>query len=163
VRILGIDPGTHVAGYGVVEAAGSRLMFVEAGVLRATRSDPLERRLARIAKQLQEVLERTRPEAAAVEEVFVKADPRAALAVGHGRGAVLAVLGEAGIPVAGYPPASIKKSLTGNGRADKARVGRMVALLLHLETVPKPADATDALAAAITHALGLSARVQRGV
>ena len=131
--------------------------------MRAERKAPLERRLAAIAKGLREVVERTRPGAAAVEEVFVKADPRAALAVGHARGAALTVLGEAGIPVTGYPSASIKKSLTGDGRADKTRVGRMVALLLSLEAIPEPPDATDALAAAIAHALGLEAQVLRGL
>jgi crossover junction endodeoxyribonuclease RuvC len=151
--ILGLDPGTRVVGYGLVEARGSRLGLKGMGVLAAPPSDPVERRLAAIASGLREVLTAHRPEVASMEDAFVRVDPRAALLVGQGRGALLACLGERGIPVRSYPPASIKRAVAGNGRASKEQVARMVAAILGIETPEGPLDATDALAAAITHAL----------
>ena len=88
-----------------------------------------------------------------MEDVFVDADPRSALKIGFGRGAILSVLGAAEIAVASYPPATVKKAVTGNGRADKSQVARMVAAILGLPAAPEPADASDALAVAVTHAL----------
>lgn len=162
VRVLGIDPGTRVAGWGVVEAEGTRLRFVACGALRAPRGAPVEKRLAVLATGLREVLDRWTPGAAAMEDVFVKADPKAALTVGEGRGALLAVLGERGFEVASYPPARVKRSVTGHGAADKLRVARMVATLLGLERPPEPADATDALAVALTHALASKSQLLQG-
>jgi len=162
LRVLGIDPGTRVAGYGVVEAEGTRLRFLAAGALRAPRQAPVERRLAALAKGLREVLDQWSPGVAAMEDVFVKADPRAALTVGEGRGALLAVLGERGLEVASYPPARVKRSVTGHGAADKSRVARMVATLLGLDRPPEPPDATDALAVAITHALAFKSQLLQG-
>lgn len=135
---------------------GTRLRFLDAGTLSADRDAPLERRLATIAAGLRALCERWRPGAAAVEDVFVKADPRAALAIGHGRGALLAVLGERRIAVHSYAPASIKRALTGNGRARKEQVAKMVGKLLG--TGELAVDATDALAAAIAHAFGSKAQ-----
>ena len=146
-----------MAGYGFVEVEGTRLRFLDAGTLVAERTAPLERRLATIASGLRALCETWRPDAAAVEDVFVKADPRAALAVGHGRGALLAVLGEHRIAVHSYAPASIKRALTGNGRAPKERVAKMVAQLLG--TADLATDATDALAAALAHAFAAKAQM----
>lgn len=153
VVLLGIDPGTRVVGWGVVAAEGNRLRFVEAGVLAPDAKLPVERRLAEIAEGLREIVRRHRPAEAAVEEVFVKADARAALMIGQGRGAALAVLGAAGVRVTGYPPATIKRAIAGNGKAEKGQVARMVGALLGLASPPTPADATDALATALCHAL----------
>lgn len=136
---------------------GTRLRCVDAGTFTAARNEPLERRLAAIAAGLRGILASWRPDVAAVEDVFVKSDPRAALAVGHGRGALLAVLGEHGIAVHSYAPATIKRTLTGSGRATKERVGRMVGKLLG--TGDLAADATDALAAAVTHAFAAKAQL----
>jgi len=147
-----------VTGFGVLEMEGSRLRFLEAGVLRAPATAPMEQRLARLSVGLREVLARHQPHEVAVEDIFVKVDPKAALAVGHGRGALLAVVGEAGLPATSYPPATIKKALTGSGRAAKDRVARMVAAVLGLGQVPEPLDATDALAVAITHALAVNGK-----
>jgi len=146
-----------VAGYGFVEVEGTRLRFLAAGTLVAERGAPLERRLATIATGLRALCETWRPDTAAVEDVFVKADPRAALAVGHGRGALLAVLGERRIAVHSYAPASIKKALTGNGRAPKDRVAKMVGQLLG--TADLTTDATDALATALAHAFAAKAQM----
>jgi crossover junction endodeoxyribonuclease RuvC len=157
--ILGLDPGTRVAGYGLVEAAGSKLRLVGMGVLEASPSAPVEERLATIARALRKVVEEARPDAAAMEDAFVRVDPRAALLVGQGRGALLAVLGESRIPVRSYPPASVKRSVAGNGRASKEQVARMVAAILGVGKLPGPLDATDALAVAIAHGLARPAQV----
>jgi crossover junction endodeoxyribonuclease RuvC len=151
--ILGLDPGTRVAGYGLVEAKGSSLRLVGMGVLAAPASAPVEERLAAIARGLREVVGGSRPDEAAMEDAFVRVDPRAALLVGQGRGALLAVLGEWKIPVRSYPPASVKRSVAGNGRASKEQVSRMVAAILGVGKLPGPLDATDALAVAIAHGL----------
>ena len=151
--ILGLDPGTRVVGYGLVEARGSRVRFVAAGVFRAPATLPIEQRLARIAKGLVQLLAEHRPGAAAMEDAFVRHDPRAALVVGQGRGALLAVLGEHEVPVRSYPPATVKRAVAGNGRAAKEQVARMVAAILGVSGPPGPLDATDALAIAIAHSL----------
>jgi crossover junction endodeoxyribonuclease RuvC len=158
VRILGLDPGTRVAGYGVVDSSGSRLSLVEAGVLTAPAAAPVEQRLAALAAGLRKVVAAHRPDAAAMEDAFVRADPRAALLVGQGRGALLAVLGEHGIPVRSYPPASVKRAVAGNGRASKEQVARMVGAILGAKSLPDILDATDALGVAIAH--GLASRSQ---
>ena len=108
------------------------------------------------------MLEAWRPDAVAMEDVFVKADPRAALTVGEGRGALLAVFGERELAVTSYPPAKVKRAVTGHGAADKLRVARMVATLLGLEQPPEPPDATDALAVALTHALARKSQLLKG-
>lgn len=158
VDIMGIDPGTRVVGYGVVRTEGSRLALLAAGTISPRRGDPLPARLAHISGEVTRLVARHRPAAAAVEDVFVKTDPRAALSIGHGRGVVLAVLGGHGVPVHDYPPASVKRSVAGNGRAGKEQVARMVGMLLGADVAAIPLDATDALAVAIAHAL--AARTQ---
>lgn len=151
--ILGVDPGTRVAGYGLVEVRGSKLRLVAMGVLSASPEAPIEERLAVIARGLREVIGAHPPDAAAMEDAFVRVDPRAALLIGQGRGALLAVLGESRIPVRSYPPASVKRCVAGNGRASKEQVARMVAAILQEKQLPGPLDATDAVAVAIAHAL----------
>ena len=140
-----------------MDSEGTRLTFVDAGVLKAAAKDPLERRLASIATALSTVVERFRPTEAAVEDVFVKTNPRTALAIGHARGALLSVLGSRGVAVFSHPPASVKRSVAGNGAAGKDQVARMVGVILGLKQ-DLPLDATDALAVAIAHALGLKTR-----
>jgi len=122
-------------------------------VVRASPGDPLEIRLSTLAAGLRTLLKEFKPAAAAVEDVFVRADPKAALAVGHGRGALLAALGEARIPVTPYPPATVKLAVAGNGRAGKEQVARMVTVILGATPLVAVRDATDALALAITLAL----------
>jgi crossover junction endodeoxyribonuclease RuvC len=151
--ILGLDPGTRIAGYGLVEASGPGFRLVGMGALEADPSAPIEQRLAVIARGLAVILARNRPDVAAMEDAFVRADPRAALLVGQGRGALLAVLGEHGIPVRSYPPASVKRAVAANGRAAKEQVARMVGAILGAKGLKEPLDATDALAVAIAHGL----------
>jgi len=145
-----------VVGYGLLESRGSRFHALDAGVIRAPASAPMEIRLAKIVAELTGLLARHQPDHAAIEDAFVKHDPRAALMLGQARGAVLAALGAAGLTVASYPPATVKKAVTGHGRATKEQVARMVTTLLGMATIPEPQDATDALAVALTHALRLN-------
>jgi crossover junction endodeoxyribonuclease RuvC len=152
MRILGIDPGSRVLGYAVVDCDdGRRLRYLECGVLEARARSPIERRLGEIAAGLAEIIDELRPDAAAAEEVFTALNVRSALALGQARGAVLAVCGRAELRVWGYPPALVKQAVTGRGRAAKGQVARMVQALLGLKREPR-ADAADALAVAIAHA-----------
>jgi crossover junction endodeoxyribonuclease RuvC len=152
VRILGLDPGSRVLGYGVVDVDGARrLRYVECGVVVARREEPLERRLAELAVGLDEIIAELAPTTAAAEDVFAAVNWRSALALGQARGAVLATCGRAGLRVYGYSPAVVKQAVTGRGRAPKAQVARMVQALVGLKRLPR-ADATDALAVAVAHA-----------
>src|SRR5262245_51632860 len=144
--VLGLDPGTRVVGYGFVEALGSRLRLVAAGVLTAPAKDPVEPGLALIAQGLRGLMAGHKPDVAAMEDTFVRDDPRAALVVGEGRGALLSVLGEREIRVHSYPPASVKRAVAGNGRAPKEQVARMVSAILGSDGPRGPLDSTDALA-----------------
>jgi crossover junction endodeoxyribonuclease RuvC len=155
LRILGIDPGSRVCGYGVivVEDAAGRLAYVECGVLTAPEDWPMERRLGEIARLLTDVVRELEPRVVAIEDVFAHGDrgARSALALAQARGMALAVCGLAGLTVASYAPALVKKTVVGSGRADKDQVARMVQALVGLRVAPR-ADAADALAVAITHA-----------
>jgi crossover junction endodeoxyribonuclease RuvC len=155
MRILGIDPGSRVCGYGAIDVEGPVLRYVECGVLTAPEDHPAEARLGEIARGLGEVLDELRPDAAAVEDVFARINLRSALALAQARGMALAVIGLRGLAVASYPAPLVKKMITGRGRADKAQVGHMVAALVGLRTLPR-ADASDALAIAIAHARSLA-------
>jgi crossover junction endodeoxyribonuclease RuvC len=150
--VLGIDPGMADTGYGVVEVDGSRLRPIDHGVLTTAAGDPQEQRLAGLQACVAELLEEHRPEAAALEDLFVGANPRTILAVGQARGAILAACGAAGVPVAGYAPAQIKTAVCGYGRADKRQVARMVTTILSISGSGPSDHAADALAAAVCHA-----------
>ena len=151
MRILGIDPGSRVCGYGVIDVQGATLRYVECGVLTAPEDHPAEARLGEIARGLGEVLDELQPTVAAIEDVFARINMRTALALAQARGMALAVVGLRGLTVASYPAPQVKKMITGRGRADKEQVAHMVAALVHLRTPPR-ADAADALALAIAHA-----------
>lgn len=151
-RILGVDPGSRICGYGVIEARGrAECRYVECGVLTANERHPMEQRLGEIARWLTDVITELRPVVVAVEDVFTHANPRSALALAQARGVVLAVAGMAGLRVFSYAPAVVKQTVTGRGRANKDQVGKMVQVLVGLNRPPR-ADAADALAVAITHA-----------
>jgi len=151
MRILGIDPGSAATGYGVVERLAGRVVHVAHGRLRPPRSAGLAQRLAGLSRGLEEVVRVHAPEAAALEGVFVSANPRAALVLGQARGALLAVLGGAGLAVAEYDPRTVKQCVAGSGAADKRAVQEMVRRSLELARRPV-ADAADALAVALCHA-----------
>ena len=165
MRILGIDPGSRICGYGVIDMSGGDLRYVECGTLTAPEERPMEERLGEIARGLKEVIGELGPSVVAIEDVFTHHNPRSALALAQARGMALAVVGLAGLSVASYPPASVKKAVSGSGRADKDQVARMVQTLIGLRSLPR-ADATDALAVAITHGRSmrpLAARITSAV
>ncbi|MBA3539937.1 MAG: crossover junction endodeoxyribonuclease RuvC [Deltaproteobacteria bacterium] len=150
MRILGIDPGSRVCGYGVIDEDRGELRYVECGVLTAPEHKPMEERLGEIARGLREVIIELAPAIVAVEDVFTHQNPRSALALAQARGMALAVIGLQGLSVASYAPALVKKTVTGNGRSEKTQVAQMVGALIGLTSMPV-LDASDALAVAITH------------
>lgn len=154
MKVLGVDPGTGATGYGVVET-GERgvLRLIECGVVRTTTRAPLPTRLHQVHTALVELCRRHRPDVLAVEEAFHARNVRTTLVLGHARGVILLAGEESGIAVAEYSPAMIKKTVTGRGGALKPQVGYMVAQLLRLKTPPRPADAADGVAVALTHLL----------
>jgi crossover junction endodeoxyribonuclease RuvC len=165
LRVLGIDPGSRIVGYGLVEvdedARGpAALRYVECGVIQPPARGSFPQRLREIAAGLREVLADLAPTAVAVESVFVKRSVSAALKLGHARGVALLCAAEAGLPIHEYAPARVKRAVTGNGAASKPQVQQMVRALIGLKRVPR-ADAADALAVAICHAFGLGARARR--
>jgi crossover junction endodeoxyribonuclease RuvC len=164
VFVLGVDPGLTRCGYGAVERTGGSLRAVAAGVLRTPPEAALPARLAELQAGIRALLAELRPDAVAVEKVFFQSNVRTAMAVGQASGVILAEAASAGCMVAEYTPTQVKSSVTGSGSADKAQVQKMVATLLGLATVPKPADAADALALALCHqaAAPLRAAVQAG-
>jgi crossover junction endodeoxyribonuclease RuvC len=150
VRILGLDPGSRVCGYGVIDVRADAMAYVECGLLTAPADRAMEERLGELARGLREVISELRPEIVAVEDVFSHHNVRSAIALAQARGMVLAVVGLCGLAVASYAPALVKKAVSGSGRADKMQIARMVQALIGLRSLPR-ADATDALAVAITH------------
>lgn len=152
MRVLGVDPGSRVCGYGVLDVDGpGRFSYVECGVLTADPRLPMEARLGEIARYLTDVITELSPTVLAVEDVFTSLNIRAALALAHARGAVLAAAGMAGLTVHAYAPTVVKKAVTGKGHAPKAQVALMVQTLAGLHRPPQ-SDAADALAVAIVHA-----------
>lgn len=154
MKVLGVDPGTSVTGFGVVQAAPARNgRLIECGVLRPRPSDSLANKLKAIHEGVGELIERHRPDVVAVEGVFYGSNARTTVILGHARGVILLAAAESGVTVVEYSPAMIKKAVTGRGAALKPQVGFMVARLLQLAEAPKPADAADGVAVALTHLL----------
>ena len=151
MRVLGIDPGTAITGYGVVEGEEDNLRLATYGTITTPASQPLPQRLQQIYRELRALIATWRPDSAAVEELFFSKNARTALAVGHARGVALLALSDAGLAVQEYKPAEVKQAVAGYGGAPKEQVQGMVQLLLGLEEAPRPDDAADALAVAICH------------
>lgn len=165
MRVLGIDPGTAVVGYGVVEGAapGERpaqpthpaqpARLIECGILQTKSHDPLPARLRIIHDGVTALIARHRPDAVAVETAFVGKNVRTTMVLSHARGVILLAAEEAGAAIAEYAPALVKKTIVGRGAALKPQVGYMVAQLLRLKAPPTPDDAADGVAVALTHLL----------
>jgi len=151
-RILGIDPGLRVTGYGLIEARGQRLTYVASGCIRAG-AGSLPARLGVIARDVAFLIAESSPTEVAVEKVFVNVNPNSTLLLGQARGAAIAAAVLAGLPVAEYTAGQVKQAVVGEGRAQKPQVQEMVRRLLALSGTPAP-DAADALACAICHAHG---------
>jgi crossover junction endodeoxyribonuclease RuvC len=156
IRIIGIDPGLRNTGWGIVELAGSRLIYVASGTVRSNDKAPLAARLRSLHEGLAEIVASFRPDEAAVEEVFVNRDAQSTLKLGQARGIALVVPALAGLPVVEYAANLVKKTVVGAGHAEKSQIAMMVKVLLPKWPMEAPqklaADAADALAVAITHA-----------
>lgn len=151
-RILGIDPGTGILGFGVVDCtAGRPLKMVTGGVITTPAHTPIEIRLEEIYNSIKDIIAETNPDEVSIEKLFFARNVTTAITVAEARGVVILAAQKAGLPIYEYTPLQIKQTLTGYGKADKKQMQEMVRIQLNLKEVPKPDDAADALAAAITH------------
>lgn len=171
MRILGIDPGLELTGYGLIQAGGGRpLRLVEAGLIRTHRSEPLAQRLASVSQEFRALLSQHHPHVVAVEDLYsYYKTPKPAILMGHVRGVLLGTAALGRVPVVSYLPTQIKRAVVGRGHATKEQIARMVQMRLHLRERPSagapvagpgvgvPADVTDALAVALCHAGRLKA------
>jgi crossover junction endodeoxyribonuclease RuvC len=153
VRILGIDPGLRITGFGVIDKVGQKLAYVSSGCIKSNDKDSLPERIKTLLDGIGEVIALHQPQEAAVEKVFVNVNPQSTLLLGQARGAAISALVGADLPVAEYTALQVKQAVVGHGKAAKEQVQQMVMRLLQLPGVPS-ADAADALACAICHAHG---------
>lgn len=151
MRILGLDPGTATTGYGVIDFDNGIMTPIVYGVISTKAHTPMPERLQIIYQDLTELIEEYQPDSAGIEEVFFGRNTTTAITVGQARGVLLLCLANHKIPIAEYSPPRIKDAVTGYGKADKKQVQMMVQNLLDLESIPRPDDAADGLAIAITH------------
>lgn len=151
MRIIGIDPGTGILGFGVIDSKNGKSTLVTAGVITTPPHTPLDERLEEIFDGLTEIIAETKPDAMSVERLFFARNVTTAMSVASARGVAMLTGRKARLPIAEYTPMQIKQSLTGYGKADKKQVQEMVRMQLGLKEIPKPDDAADALAAAMTH------------
>lgn len=157
MRILGIDPGTAITGFGIIDKNGMKLNYVTYGVIRTSKDQPLAERLSTIHKELSDLIAEYKPQALAVELLYFATNVKTAMAVSQARGIVLLCGFNAHLSIAEYTPLQIKQALTNYGRAEKPQIQAMVKTILKLDSIPNPDDAADALAIAICHAARLTA------
>ena len=150
--ILGIDPGFAITGYGVLDYKDNRFTALTYGVLSTKSTELFTDRLNAIDKRIKELIIEYKPDCCSIEELFFNNNAKTAIAAAQGRGVAIISVTSHGIPVYEYTPLQVKQSVTGYGRADKNQVQQMVKMILHLDKIPKPDDAADALAIAICHA-----------
>ncbi len=153
MRVIGIDPGTGILGFGVVEVKGTKVKMVTGGVITTPAHTPLPDRLLEIYDGLTEIIAETKPSVMAIERLFFNQNVTTAMSVAQARGVAMLTARQANLRIEEYTPQQIKQTLTGYGKADKKQIQEMVRLQLGLTEVPKPDDCADALAAAITHAV----------
>jgi crossover junction endodeoxyribonuclease RuvC len=153
MRIIGIDPGTGILGFGVIEVIKGKPQLVDGGVIRTPVKEDDAVRLLTIYDELTYIIKDTNPTEMAVEKLFFAKNVTTAITVAQARGVVLLTGMQAGLKIAEYTPLQIKQSLTGYGRAEKKQIQEMVRVILGLKEIPKPDDCADALAAAITHSM----------
>ncbi len=151
MRVLGVDPGTITSGYGIVEEEDHRLFHVVSGGISPCAKHPFPRRLKKIYEELEKIIQKYRPHVVVIEDLFVSKNIKSALKLGHSRGVAILAAMNAGLPVFEYAPLEVKQAVVGHGRAEKKQVQMMVKTLLDMPKPPHPADAADALAAAICH------------
>lgn len=163
MKILGIDPGYAIVGYGLIEHNASRFTPLDCGVLTTPQDMPFPKRLKSLYDAATFLLMERKPDVLAIETLFFNTNVTTAIAVGHARGVLILAAENAGIPVFEYTPLQIKQAITGYGRADKQQMQQMVKMLLGLAAIPKPDDAADALAVAICHGQSYKLNQQIGV
>lgn len=151
MRIIGLDPGTATTGYGIIDVIDGELTAVAFGVITTSPKLPMPQRLQTIEQELKALIDTYQPESAGIEELFFGRNVTTAITVGQARGVLILTLANAGIPMSEYSPPKIKDAVTGYGKADKNQVQLMIRNLLNLEETPRPDDAADGLAVAITH------------
>ena len=152
-RIIGIDPGTGILGFGVIDVVRSKATLVDAGVIRTPVKEDDAVRLLTIYDELTEIIKQNKPEIMSVEKLFFAKNVTTAMTVAQARGVVLLCAMQHNLAIAEYTPMQIKQAITGYGKADKKQMQEMVRVLLQLKEIPRPDDAADALAAAITHSM----------
>lgn len=148
--ILGIDPGIADTGWGVIEKQGQKITMIDCGSISTPAKAEFIKRLKTLHQELSEIIKKYKPDAVSVEELFFCKNVKTALIVGQARGVVLMTIAQNNLPIFEYTPLQVKQALTSYGKADKKQVGQMVKVMLNLKSIPKPDDAADALAIAIT-------------
>lgn len=151
MRILGIDPGIAIVGFGLIEADRGRTRLLNYGAITTPAGLPLARRLVQIEQDMEALIAQLKPDAIAVEELFFSNNITTGIAVAHGRGIILCTAEKSGVPLYEYTPMQVKQAITGYGKAVKKQIQEMTRIMLHLESVPKPDDTADALGMAIAH------------
>ena len=159
MRILGIDPGYAIVGFGLIEADRGKFNMVTYGAITTEAGLPLSRRLYQIACDMEELIGKLKPDAIAVEELFFNTNITTGIAVAHGRGVILSAAEKCGVPLFEYTPSQVKLAVTGYGKADKHQVMDMTKRLLNLRALPRPDDAADGLAIALCHARSITSRL----
>lgn len=149
--IMGIDPGFAITGYGIVKYEGNKFTPIDYGAITTESSMELPKRLLHLHNGLRELIDRYKPSAISIEELFFNKNIKTALTVGHGRGVAVLAAAQSGIDVFEYTPLQVKQSVVGYGRAEKAQMQQMIKIILNLSKVPKPDDVADALAVAVCH------------
>lgn len=161
VRILGVDPGIAIVGFGLVEASGGQQRMLRYGAITTEAGQPLATRLWQIQRDFEELLTQLRPDAVAVEELFFNNNITTGIAVAHGRGVLLYTAEKCGVPLYEYTPSQVKQAVVGYGKAEKRQIMDMTRRLLKLRSVPRPDDAADALAIALCHARSATSLLAR--
>lgn len=157
MRILGIDPGLGITGYGLIESNGKNFRLIEAGVIRSRQSESIDNRLSQIYKKILRLVKDTKPEVLVLEELYSHyKHPRTSILMAHARGVISLACSQCGIPLISYPSTRIKKAIVGRGHASKQQIQRTVMSLLGLRRIPEPVDVTDAIALAMCHGYMLS-------
>jgi len=149
---MGIDPGTAITGYGVIEVNEGNFTARDFGCIRTSADQTLDMKLVKIYEELKNIMKTNRPDCVVVEEIFFNKNSRTAMAVGHARGVAILAAAHLNLPIVEYTPLQVKQALVGYGRAHKSQVQKMVRILLNLNEIPKPDDVADALGLTICHA-----------
>ena len=160
MRVLGIDPGTAIVGYGIVDYDGRNFKVVDYGCIYTDKDESQEKRIEKIYDEIDDIIKKYKPDTMGVEELFFFKNNKTVITVGQARGVILLCGRKNRIGISGYTPLQVKMGITGYGRADKQQIQKMVMSILKLEEIPKPDDAADALAIAVTHTHAIMSQVK---